>query len=558
MELTNAYLSVQKDGGETTNVALLGDRMTIGRAQNVEIVLDSQTVSRRHAEVYTDPYGRWWIRDLGSRNGTIINGGKIDEHVLQLGDSIRIEEYTLQFRRKSTYAGQRLPATAAGITIGEMTAGPMRSLRDFVSPKIDASHISLLTELGGKLLRADSEDARLRMLCELMVSEHFHATCALAMRINRADPTQMEMLCAPVYAGGNEEPPHISRTLLRAVVQNDSPMVASNSPAGGGGSDVVELSIVAAVRAMAAIACPMARDEESMEILYLTLPANFGTSEWLALAALACEQFENARAAWLARQQAEDQAVIEQELKRAHKIQMRLVPKDFKVSGLDIGFGFQPCKWVGGDYVDALPTRDERIFLTVMDVCGKGLQAALITTSLHTTIQLLIRQGLSLAQTVSTLNDHLIRTLPDESFVTMCAMVIDPRTGDLECVNFGHPPALLVDPQGNVRELQSGEHPPLGYLPLEPTVQKDNLPRGWLVCGYSDGLSEMINEQDAMLGIDGVKQYLAEIHRNPTGSATQLVRDATQQSAALIEKLAQFQGKALTADDMSFFITRRT
>jgi pSer/pThr/pTyr-binding forkhead associated (FHA) protein len=67
----------------------------IGRAREAQIFLDSRTISRRHAELSCDPFGRWWIRDLGSHNGTSVNGNRITEHLLKLGDQIQMGEFAI-------------------------------------------------------------------------------------------------------------------------------------------------------------------------------------------------------------------------------------------------------------------------------------------------------------------------------------------------------------------------------------------------------------------------------------------------------------------------------
>ena len=561
------FLQIRNETGVVATVPLAGDRMIIGRSANVDIVLEGQTVSRRHAELFKDPYGRWWVRDLGSRNGTLVNGTEAkEETVVQVGDLIQVEEFGLRFRKSVTQSGQRQPTSVAGmsiadagVTLADVGVGPVKSLRDLEPPQVDANHLFTLTEFAGQLLATEDDDQRMKDLCELMVDQPFHGTSAMALRLGK-DQKDREpvVLCEPVSAAAQNEPPYISSTVLRAVLAKEAPVVASNTQGPGGGQDMVEMSLVAAVKEIAAVACPIASTSEYLDVLYVTLPAQYGTAKWMALASLASEQFGQAQAAWEARRAAQEQAVIEQELRRAHNIQMRLVPKDFNYEALDIGFGFEPCKWVGGDYVDALKMKDGRLFVTVMDVCGKGLQAALITTGLHTTVHLLIDQGLGLVDLVTTLNNHLVKTLPDESFVTMCSMAIDPVNGEIECVNCGHPPAFIVNRAGVAQDMQSGEHAPLGYIEMDITAEKYQLEKGQIVSSYSDGLSEMVNEADDMLGVDGVRTYISDVYKSPaTDSATQMGTSATQVATLLKDKLANYKGKALPNDDTSYFVVLR-
>jgi sigma-B regulation protein RsbU (phosphoserine phosphatase) len=67
-------LEIRLNDGPTSRRVLTESHLVIGRVPGVQILLDHHTVSRRHAEMYCDPFGRWWIRDLDSTNGTLVNG----------------------------------------------------------------------------------------------------------------------------------------------------------------------------------------------------------------------------------------------------------------------------------------------------------------------------------------------------------------------------------------------------------------------------------------------------------------------------------------------------
>ena len=142
---------------------------------------------------------------------------------------------------------------------------------------------------------------------------------------------------------------------------------------------------------------------------------------------------------------------------------------------VDVGVGFVPFKGVGGDYVDALPTADGRVLVTVMDVAGKGMDAALIASGLHTAVHMSVRLGLSLIDIVQTLNRHLIDTWFASTSVTVAAAILDPRTGKVEAINCGHPTPLVVTADGRTRELKCHEEVPLGLMEIELKVGQDRL-----------------------------------------------------------------------------------
>lgn len=75
---------------------LEGDSLTIGRLDSCQIVLDDPNASRRHAELTRREDG-WWIVDLGSTNGTLVNGSLVKERRLEPGDQLQIGSTELAF-----------------------------------------------------------------------------------------------------------------------------------------------------------------------------------------------------------------------------------------------------------------------------------------------------------------------------------------------------------------------------------------------------------------------------------------------------------------------------
>ena len=76
--------------------ALDDDVVTVGRHPKGSIFLDDITVSRRHAEVRRDG-ARYWVRDVGSLNGTYVNRERVDDRELSDGDELQIGKFKLVF-----------------------------------------------------------------------------------------------------------------------------------------------------------------------------------------------------------------------------------------------------------------------------------------------------------------------------------------------------------------------------------------------------------------------------------------------------------------------------
>ena len=87
---------------DTTNnrtYALASARLLIGRESSCDIALPEINVSRTHAELRFEPQGAWSLTDLGSTNGTFVNGREISSHLLREGDRITVGMTSLVFER---------------------------------------------------------------------------------------------------------------------------------------------------------------------------------------------------------------------------------------------------------------------------------------------------------------------------------------------------------------------------------------------------------------------------------------------------------------------------
>ncbi|HEV8604809.1 MAG TPA: SpoIIE family protein phosphatase [Tepidisphaeraceae bacterium] len=546
-------LEISDEAGHVSRQTISGQRLVIGRSAECQIRLDRTTVSRRHAELFFDPFQRWWVRDLQSRNGTQVNGDTIADRMLSPGDTLTVGEFTLRIAALGDSAtATRPPENLRPLEISEAGAPAITTLKDLEAPRISSTHLSTLNEFGQRLLKIEDPTERLRALCKLLVRDEFHGDCAMVLRVTKPTATHQgahapRILIPPETSPRwRQGPPYISRTLLRALAQREEPILASNVPMQG--AMMAEISLSPDVMSISTIACPVRSDDQTLDVLYIILPPQFGTGEWLALAALATKQYQQSEMTLAA----QGHAVIERELQRARQIQLNLLPKNPSIGGLDLAIGFKPCRWVGGDYVDIITTSDGRTLLVVADVCGKGMGAALLAASLHSVVRVAVRSAMPLAELMRHLNEHLCQMLASQSFVTMVCVLIDPKTGQLECVNAGHPPAMLIRADGEVRLLQCAENFPMGIQTDALISQTESMHPGELLLMFTDGLSDLTDSSGHRLGTDAVKDHLKEIYQShPSLPASDL-------SAKLTEILDSLESSAMAQDDRTFLLARRT
>ena len=584
--------------------ALNEPAITLGRSSKCDLHLDDPGVSRRHATLTAEPDGvsptAWRLVDLDSRNGTRVNGEAVSNVLLNDSDVIVVGPFVLTLGRLDE-DGQWPHVTPAEksplktVTVVDDPAANLSRLDHLGRPKVDAQQLRAVQALGHELLAMDDASARRHRLCEFMTEPVMQGQHAAVLSITSpSDPaawSKPEVAVGPVSCGATDQDFYISRSLLDAVAESGEAVLATRSGLEvDGGSDeaspIVELSVAPETQRASVIGCPLPpsppeaenasattdglpSDGQTREVLYTVLPARCGTGEWLALTALAVEQFDLIERAWRARAAAEAQAKTQVMLNRARKVQLALVPTSPEVEGLELALHFEPCHSVGGDYLDVVRLPDGRTLLLVMDVCGKGMAAALVSSSLHTFVHAQASTAGSVVDLMNALNRYLCATMDDSTFVTGLAVAVDPATGQVECVNAGHPPAILApgsrhaatgsEGQTNLTKGKSStvgytahsENVPLGLLPEPLTGHHFELAPDTVLALYTDGLTEIVADDGQWISHEGLAEQLAGALAEASDDSLAAVRDR------LNRRLAALQAGAPPDDDMTFLLARR-
>jgi serine phosphatase RsbU (regulator of sigma subunit) len=538
--------------GRRTREDLEPRPMVIGRSEDATIRLNCETVSRRHAEISVDDGGRCRLKDLNSNNGTRVNGHRVKDVDLHPGDRVEIGSYELRLvapEATGTSYVRDMATMIAPLPVDDSTDSRISTLVDVPSPKIDTTHLSILNRFAERIREVEDGHERLDMLCELMVRREFHAKAAVVVRLSKADVgAAPEPLCEVRQARTQrDDPPHLSRSLLAVVRGSEAPALASHLSSDPG---AVRMTMVSGVEESAAVACPVRSTPEALDVLYVVLPSQYGTGEWLTLVAHAAQTFLQAEVTRENQKQREAKAIFDRELARASEIQRGLVPEAPELDGLDIAIGFEPCRSVGGDYVDVLPRQDGTILLAIADVCGKGLPAAMVASTIHSMVHTCERAGMGVAAMMEALNDHLTQYLDDRSFVTMASMILDPTTGQFEIVNAGHPAPTVIAPDGGIVPLQEAKHFPLGVMPCEFHADEGTIDQGHVLSMFTDGLTELTDENDEELGPGRITAHIRDIFVAAGSDLDHIARE-------LEGILDRYLGGRSPLDDRTFLLARR-
>lgn len=214
---------------------------------------------------------------------------------------------------------------------------------------------------------------------------------------------------------------------------------------------------------------------------------------------------ENAR---LYRETTEKQR-MERELEVARRIQQMLLPKSFpRIRGLESQAMNCPSEQVGGDYYDILHLSENRVGLTIADVAGKGVPAALLMASLQSSLRAEAAPDKTPSEVIRALNRAVCQHTSGETFVTIFYGLLNLEQRALHYCNAGQTPPFVISKDGRIRRLDR-THIVIGVDSeafYEDTTL--DLEEGDLIFLYTDGITEEPGTNDALYGEERLLSHL--------------------------------------------------
>jgi|HubBroStandDraft_1064217.scaffolds.fasta_scaffold00378_7 sigma-B regulation protein RsbU (phosphoserine phosphatase) len=239
------------------------------------------------------------------------------------------------------------------------------------------------------------------------------------------------------------------------------------------------------------------------------------------------------------------------EMELAREVQNRAFPITRpRIAGLDYFSDWRPARGLSGDYLDYFALPEGNLGLAIGDVAGKGLAAALLTSSLHSLARALRHyQHGSLSDLTASIDELFYEVCPDSSYATMFVARYDPARRFLHYVNAGHEPPVVL------RKTVTGYRP----VALEPTgpvigmLRKSrfhenvvSLAPGDLLVAYTDGLCETANERGEEWGF---RRLMATVR----ACSYRTARDIVEQ---VLETAETFADGCEQHDDMTLWLAR--
>ena len=528
------------------------DSMVIGRSSSSDLSLPDPFLSRFHARMFRDG-DDILVEDLGSRNGTFLNGVAVAEPTrVTLGDEIKVSGSTIAIRdplstfSEVTEIGSDLNATIfrpASELLEEGSSTHPAELEGEAELRRYAERLKLFNEIHEALASSLSLEA----LLELILDRAFHHLGpehgVIFLREKDGDYARS----AQRSAGQQEDLP-LSRSLIHEVCSKGLAAMVLDTATDARFAEA-ESIIMAGVRSL--IAAPMLDGDDALGMIVLSSRAGgrqFSDADLEFLVSMASVAAMRVRNAALAEEAAERQR-LEDQLALARRIQESILPDQLpEIPSLSLYAQNLPSLGVSGDYYQVMQREnDTECVLLLADVSGKGVPASLLTTSLEALTAAPIDEGRAPDEIFSRVSRQLWRRTPPEKYATAFLATYNIESGVLTYTNAGHNPSLLVREGGEVEQLAAGGMP-IGLLEVSSYEKQDvQLMPGDTLVIYTDGITEAENPEEEEYGEERLSA-IARGNRN---------KSLPEMAAAIQENLDEFASGIPYHDDRTLLLARR-
>ena len=551
--MTVLSLSIHVPGEPLRRVRVDRPSLTFGRSSANDVFIPDRTLSRVHARLDETPHGLV-LTDLGSRNGTQLNGARLAEPaVVKAGDRIVFGETSIDVVEEAQTGTRvlidppdRLEKTMISTenAVASLRRPAAREVTDAAELKRLATSLQILNEVSLALLG----EIPLSELSSLILEKLFAYLSPDRGLLMLRDPEGALRPEAVRFAEGIDPSDiRLSRTLVEAVTErkNGVLMIDTQTDEKIATADSIRLQGVTSC-----LAAPLFVDEKVIGLVYLEarLGRKSFTSEDLSLltslANTAAIKIQNLRL----QETAAAKQRIEREMALAWDVQRRLFPETApELPGTELFGRTVPSRTVSGDYYDFFVRGDGTVDVVVADVCGKGMAASILAASVQSAFQAWAAERVPPERVCARLNDLVHRRTSPEKFVTFLVALYDPATGSVVFSNAGHNPGIVLRASGG-HELLGAQGPPLGLFPGRPYGSGSlTLRSGDLLVLYTDGVTEAANPDDEEFGLD----RLVALAR---GAASRPLEEVEE---TIGKGLAAFAAGVPFADDRTVVLLRR-
>ncbi|HEX5061633.1 MAG TPA: SpoIIE family protein phosphatase [Kofleriaceae bacterium] len=518
----------------------LGDgEYVIGRRSDCQIFVPDMRVSRQHARLWRDGEG-WSLEDLGSNNGTFINGAKLqtatplrhDDEIMIANNKIRVEAQdapseqmpaegrvvtivdvggqSLVRSREDSSAGR-----AALVSSGLMSVSDQKAVR-LIERKLDA-----VTQILQAIAATDTEESLLEKIVEALL-ELFPQAENVGVVVSDERTSELRVQCQrhrqrekvdPSTTGPRPLTPElrIPGTIIQHVVSDRRGVLLGETT--DGSNELIGTRMGA----------PLIYHGAHYGVVYVeSLKQSFKQEDVDLLQAIATQAGLAMHATRVAAQLARREK-LERDLRVARQIQRSLLPANVpQVVGLDFAVHYEPAYQIGGDFYDFIWHDPAHLGLVVGDVAGKAISAALYMARVTSELRSRAAIARTPARLLRRVNTEIARLGDDGMFATLVYCIYDLESRSLVFTNAGHcVPLLRRGDRVFPLQAERAHTPPLGVTPdLDAGEARVQLHSGDMLIMVSDGILEARDARGVEYGLSRLSRRI----RTARGGADDVVK----------------------------------
>ena len=504
----------------------------IGRHPECTFQINSNMVSRKHAKVVKNG-SQFLVEDLGSGNGTFVNGKKIDgPTILGHDDRIKLGPVLLRFEFPEAVAVPK-PAPAPPAASAPATAGNGATLAVDVSEGDDDTSTIMGTadrssgfgklemnpeaklkgvlEISRALVGTADLNAILPKILDTLFNIFPHADrgCILC---NDAVTGKMVPRAMKHRRAGDDETVKLSRTILKTVLEQKSGILsadAANDSRFQASESISNLTI----RSMMCV--PMLNlAGEPMGVINIDTQNAFNQFRQedldllMAVAGQAAMSYEQANLLVTAMEKQKQ----DKEMDIAMGVQRSLLPTSLpQVTGWEIYASYDTAQAVGGDYYDVFMMEDgKHVCLAFGDVAGKGVPASLVMSRISTVVTNVMTFVTDVQEAIGRINHQMCTRAVEGRFVTFVLAVVNLETGEMKLAIAGHMPIMIRKTDGTIEEFgEEAVGVPIGVIDdFSYDVLTRTIVPGETCVIYTDGVSEAMNPGSDLYGVDRLRELM--------------------------------------------------
>jgi serine phosphatase RsbU (regulator of sigma subunit) len=502
-------LRIQLPDGTTRTVTLERDRYSLGRTLANELCYPEVSGLSREHLVFERTGSSWTLRDLGSTNGTLVNGKPVTApHILEANDRVTAGQLAIVFTEAARPAAahqtvvfiEKPPTPPGGTTLTATLDGLLSDEKEIQG----IGHMQAFVRAGRELVGHMPLEKLFELILDLSV-EAVKASRGVLMTLEdggelrvRASKGAGFRISARVRDLVLKE----RRSLLVRDALRHEALAASES--------------IVAQQIRSVLAVPLQAENRVSGLIYLDSPGfiqEFTTEDLNLLTVMgnmAAIRIEHARLIEV--EQAEK--LRAQELAHAAQIQQSILPHQFPAfpdrKDFQLHAAMVPAKEVGGDFFDFFLLDPEHLGFVIGDVSGKGVPAALFMAVSRTLLRAFAQHRATPGECLAYMNSNLAVQSDSAMFTTVFYGILDTRTGELQFANGGHNRPYVLSVDGKPLPLSTESGPIVGIMDgFAYDTYTGRLAPGETLVLYTDGVTEARDKSDTFFGENRLEQLLS-------------------------------------------------